>query len=113
MLSHPSSKPSLLVTGGFLHRDPFPPLFSLSTAKAAQYNLVKTMEKVLRREGIHCGMVLVGGFVSETAQNCNPSNIARTMWDVYAQEKEHWALEVELEDLDYKRKTAWEPDGCS
>lgn len=76
-------KPTLLVTGGFLRREPYPPLFSLSAVKAAQYNLVCTFHKMFRKSGVHCAMILVGGFVSLEAERTNPKNIAERAWELY------------------------------
>ncbi|GME30835.1 Short-chain alcohol protein [Neofusicoccum parvum] len=100
-----SYRPSLLVTGGFLHRDPYPPLFSLSAVKAAQYNLVCTLHKVFKSSGVHCAMILVGGFVSAEAQQCNPKNIAEKAWDLYEQGPD--VREIEIVEPDWERRTKW------
>ncbi|KKY14751.1 putative major facilitator superfamily [Diplodia seriata] len=99
-------KPTLLVTGGFLHRDPYPPLFSLSAVKAAQYNLVCTFHKMFRSSGIHCAMILVGGFVSPKAERTNPKNIAEKAWTLYEQGPD--AREIEIVEPDWESRTKWD-----
>ncbi|OMP82051.1 hypothetical protein BK809_0006360 [Diplodia seriata] len=99
-------KPTLLVTGGFLHRDPYPPLFSLSAVKAAQYNLVCTFHKMFRSSGIHCAMILVGGFVSPEAERTNPKNIAERAWTLYKQGPD--AREIEIVEPDWESRTKWD-----
>lgn len=89
-------KPTLLVTAGFLHRQPLPDLFSLSAVKAAQHNLVTSLQEVYGPQGIHIALALVGGFVSTEARNLNPENIAKIMWAIYAQDKAHWVKEYEI-----------------
>ncbi|CBF80261.1 predicted protein [Aspergillus nidulans FGSC A4] len=45
-------KPSILVTSSLLPVDPIPELFSLSLVKAAQANMVKSLEKMFRARGM-------------------------------------------------------------
>ncbi|KAF7167618.1 hypothetical protein CNMCM6106_003097 [Aspergillus hiratsukae] len=53
-----------------------PLLFALSMVKAAQANLVKSLGKVFTPEGVHVGLVVVGGAVSPSAPALNARNIA-------------------------------------
>ena len=89
-------KPTLLVTSGFLHRQPIPQLFSLSAVKAAQYNLVTSLHEIFRPQGINVTLALVGGAVSTQAKNLNPTNIAKVMWTMYSQDEAHWSKEYEI-----------------
>lgn len=89
-------KPTLLVTAGFLHRQPVPELFSLSAVKAAQHNLVTSLREVYGPQGIHITLALVGGVVSPEAPNLNPENIANIMWTMYAQDETQWSTEHEI-----------------
>jgi hypothetical protein len=91
--SQPQAKPSLLVTGGLLHLEPVPDLFSLSLVKSSQRNLVQSLHAVYNPQGIHVGLVLVGGIVSPEAKVLNPANIAQVTWDFF--DKEH-GLEVTM-----------------
>lgn len=100
----PAYKPSLLVTGGFLHRDPYPPLFSLSAVKAAQYNLVCTLNKVFAKEGVHCAMILVGGVVGPDQKETNPPNIAEKSWELYEQDCVVWTKEIEIVEPDWEER---------
>jgi short-subunit dehydrogenase len=97
--SSPQAKPSLLVTGGFLHLDPEPDLFSLSLVKTAQRNLVQSLHKAYNSQGIHVGLVLVGGIVSPEAKVLNPTNIAKVAWDFFNREPADWDLEVSILDV--------------
>jgi len=92
----PGSKPSLIVTSGFLHREPMPALFSLSLVKTAQRNLVQSLHMVFNNGGVHIGLVLVGGIVSPDAKVLNPRNIANVTWDFYDNEANQGKLEVDM-----------------
>jgi NAD(P)-dependent dehydrogenase (short-subunit alcohol dehydrogenase family) len=91
-----SSKPSLIVTSGILHREPYPTFFSLSLVKTAQRNLVDTLHRVYSQDGIHIGLVLVGGIVSSDAKAVNPANVASVTWDFFHQEAHKDKLEIEI-----------------
>ena len=93
-----SSKPSLIVTSGLLHRDPWPTFFSLSLAKTAQRNLVESLHKAYNEDGVHIGLVLVGGIVSPDAKVVNPPAIAKKVWDFFDDEAEKNPLEVEMHE---------------
>ena len=84
------------MTAGFLHRRPLPGLFSISAVKAAQHNLVTSLQEVYGSQGIHITLALVGGFVSPEARNLNPKNIAKIMWTMYAQDAADWSKEYEI-----------------
>lgn len=84
------------MTAGFLHRKPVPELFSLSAVKAAQHNLVISLQEVYGPQGIHIALALVGGVVSPEAPNLNPENIAKIMWTMYAQDGAEWSKEYEI-----------------
>lgn len=84
------------MTAGFLHRRPLPELFSLSAVKAAQHNLVTSLQEVYGSQGIHIALALVGGFVRPEARNLNPENIAKVMWTIYAQDAADWSREYEI-----------------
>ena len=84
------------MTAGFLHRRPLPELFALSAVKAAQHNLVTSLQEVYGSQGIHIALALVGGFVRPEARNLNPENIAKVMWTIYAQGAADWSREYEI-----------------
>jgi glutamate-1-semialdehyde aminotransferase len=90
------AKPSLLVTSGLLHLEPISDLFSLSLVKTAQRNLVQSLHKVYNSQGIHVGLVLVGGMVSTEAKVLNPTNIANVTWDFFDQDSAKGELEVTM-----------------
>ena len=92
----PDAKPSLLVTTSLLPQDPIPELFVLSMVKAAQKNMVQSLAKTYGPQGVHVGLVVVGGAVSPTNETLNPSNIAGRTWELFDQDKGRQTLEVEI-----------------
>jgi NAD(P)-dependent dehydrogenase (short-subunit alcohol dehydrogenase family) len=75
-------KPTLLLTGGHIHHTPFPPFFSLSASKAAQFNLAGSLAAVYGPMGVHVGMVVVNGLVAQEGE-MSAESIAREIWEVY------------------------------
>ncbi|KAF4237405.1 hypothetical protein CNMCM8980_005517 [Aspergillus fumigatiaffinis] len=99
-------RPSFLVTSSLLPVDPIPELFALSMVKAAQANLVKSLDKAFAPQGVHVGLVVVGGAVSPSAPALNAKNIAEQAWNLFAQKREDWKGQVTiLED----KLVDWEP----
>ncbi|GFF60696.1 uncharacterized oxidoreductase YhdF [Aspergillus udagawae] len=99
-------RPSFLVTSSLLPVDPIPELFALSMVKAAQVNLVKSLDKAFTPQGVHVGLVVVGGEVSPSAPALNARNIAEQAWNLFAQKREAWTGQVTiLED----GRVEWEP----
>ena len=91
-----NAKPSLIVTSGVLHNDPWPSFFSLSVAKTAQRNLVDTFRRVYNSQGVNVGLVCIGGQVSPQQKVLNPGNIAEVTWDFFDKETAKDKLEVEI-----------------
>lgn len=81
--SNPSSKPSLLVTNSHLPWAPVPQLLSLSLVKAAQRNLVQSLNTAFEESGIHVGLVSVEGVVAPENEKLNPGNIAEVTYGFY------------------------------
>ena len=75
---------------------PIPQLFALSLAKAAQRNLVQSLNMTYGPQGIHVGLINVGGPVSPEDKVWNPTNIASKTWDWFAQSREQPTLEVTI-----------------
>ena len=91
--STPDAHPSLFVTSGAVIHQPFAPVFSLSMAKAAQASLVKLLAG--ENEGVvHVALVTVGGVVSMEEEVNNPGNVAGKFWELYAQERGRWEVEI-------------------
>lgn len=88
-------KPAFLCTSGSIYKDPIPEVFSLAACKAAQHNLVHSMHKKYKEEGVYCGLVAVGGVVADENPQCNAENIANKTWDLYEKRND---LEVEVVD---------------
>ncbi|KAL1880298.1 hypothetical protein Plec18167_003701 [Paecilomyces lecythidis] len=89
-------KPSLLVTSSLLPKDPIAELFALSMVKAAQVNLVKSLDKTFTSQGVHIGLVVIGGQVSVDSPTLNPTVIAKQAWELFAQERKDWTPQVTL-----------------
>ncbi len=90
-------KPSFLVTSSFLPVEPIPELFSLSMAKAAQANMVKSLQKTYTCLGIHVGLVVVGGVMSADVF-LTPAVVAEQAWLLFAQKPEDWTTQVTIRE---------------
>ncbi|KAG7285918.1 hypothetical protein NEMBOFW57_008214 [Staphylotrichum longicolle] len=84
----PASKPALLVTSSALPLQPIPQLFALSLTKAAQRNLVQSLNMTYGPEGVHIGVINVAGVVSPSESERNPANIAAKTWEWFEEGKE-------------------------
>ncbi|KAF2095259.1 NAD(P)-binding protein [Rhizodiscina lignyota] len=89
------SKPSLLVTNSLLYKYPVPQMFSLTFTKAAQRTLVEMMTTLYAPEGIHVGLISVGGPVAPENKVLNPKNIAKETWHFF-QNSMNGDLEIEI-----------------
>ncbi|KAH7122596.1 hypothetical protein B0J11DRAFT_437697 [Dendryphion nanum] len=81
--THPSHKPSLLVTNSHLPWDPIPDLLSLSLVKASQRNLVQSLGRAFEKDGIHAGLIAVEGTVTLENKVLNPTTIAERTWGFF------------------------------
>ncbi|OGM45914.1 short-chain alcohol dehydrogenase [Aspergillus bombycis] len=88
-------KPTILVTSSLLPVDPIPEYFSLSMAKAAQANLVKSLQKFVAK-GTRVGMVIVGGIISPDSDFLNPITIAEQAWQLFNQDGANWKAQVSI-----------------
>ncbi|KFZ23999.1 hypothetical protein V502_01522 [Pseudogymnoascus sp. VKM F-4520 (FW-2644)] len=93
-----AAKPTLMVTNSHLPENPVADLFSLSLAKAAQKNLVRSLRQKFSTEGIHVCLLTVAGDVIETQQYLNSTNIANKAWELYNQSKYAWTEDVRIEE---------------
>lgn len=93
--------PSFLVTSGMLAKHPYPAMFSLATSKAGQYSLVQSLHKEFEPKGVHCGLIIIGGTVSDESKVTNARNIAQETWKMFSQPRGRGALEVVMEDPAY------------
>lgn len=87
---------SLLVTSSLLPQDPIPELFLLSMVKAAQKNMVLSLSKTYAPQGVHVGLVTIGGAVDESNRTLNPANIALEAWEFYDRSREQQGVEVQI-----------------
>ncbi|KAK0658052.1 hypothetical protein B0T16DRAFT_503057 [Cercophora newfieldiana] len=85
--TNPSSHPALIVTSSALPHHPIPQFFALSLVKAAQRNLVQSLHLTYAPQGVHVGVINVGGPVSPDHEAWNPSNIAEKTWGWFEQAK--------------------------
>lgn len=89
-----TSMPSLIVTSSMLPVDPVPYVFSLALVKAAQRNLIQSLQMTYGSEGILIGIINVGGPVTPVHEAWNPPNIAARAWEWFAQSKTNPTFEV-------------------
>ncbi|KAH8805323.1 hypothetical protein F5884DRAFT_444510 [Xylogone sp. PMI_703] len=89
-----SESPSIIVPSSFLCQDPIPQLFSLSMVKAAQRNIVLSLQKTY--PNIHIALVNIGGQVSSEDPYLNPDAISKKIWDLYTQSPGSWTPEIDI-----------------
>ncbi|KAJ6445040.1 short-chain alcohol protein [Purpureocillium lavendulum] len=83
--SDPDAQPSFLVTNSLLPKFPIADLFVLSMVKAAQRNMMQSLSDVYAPQGVHVGVIAVGGPVDPSAPTLNPPNIAARAWEFFNQ----------------------------
>ncbi|KAK3305112.1 uncharacterized protein B0T15DRAFT_554980 [Chaetomium strumarium] len=76
-----ASNPALIVISSMLPMEPIPQLFVLSLAKAAQRNLVQSLNMTYGSQGVFVGVINVAGPVAPTDAVGNPANIAAKTWE--------------------------------
>ncbi|KAG6367150.1 hypothetical protein INS49_001333 [Diaporthe citri] len=86
--------PSIVVTSSVLPQHPVPQFFALSLVKAAQRNLVQSLSMTYASQGVHLGLINVGGQVSPEHETLNPTNAAPKAWDWFAKSREEPTFEV-------------------
>lgn len=91
--------PSFFLSGGGINARPVASLFSLSMQKAAQHNFMESFRIVAEPQGVHVGIVNIGGVVTDQDAVINARKIASTYWDLYQQEKNEWKFEVKIGDI--------------
>ncbi|KAH0443104.1 hypothetical protein CcaCcLH18_01217 [Colletotrichum camelliae] len=94
--SSPESTPALIITSSLLPYSPHPAFFALSLVKAAQRNLAQTLRMSYESEGVHIGLINVGGQVFPDHETWNPPNIAQKAWEWFSQIKENPSFEVKI-----------------
>lgn len=87
-------QPALIVTSSLLPQHPIPQLFALSLVKAAQRNMVQSLQLQFGPEGVHIGVINVQGVVSPEDPERNPTLIATKTWEWFVNAKEKPAFEV-------------------
>ncbi|KAK3367773.1 hypothetical protein B0H63DRAFT_405091 [Podospora didyma] len=90
----PSAQPAFIVTSSLLPQHPYPPFFALSLVKAAQRNLMQSLAETYAGQGVHIGVIVVGGPVSPDHEAWNPENIAAKTWEWFLRAKEEPSFEV-------------------
>lgn len=86
--------PSVVVTSSILPQHPVPQFFALSLVKASQRNLVQSLSLTYASQGIHLGLINVGGQVSPEHETWNPTNIAAKAWDWFDKSRAEPTFEV-------------------
>ncbi|ETS86218.1 hypothetical protein PFICI_00046 [Pestalotiopsis fici W106-1] len=93
----PKAQPSLIVTSSCLPLQPVPQFFALSLVKAAQRNMVQSMNMTYTQQGVSVGLINVGGPVTADHPTRNPPNIADKSWAWFSQLREKPSFEVLIE----------------
>jgi NAD(P)-dependent dehydrogenase (short-subunit alcohol dehydrogenase family) len=93
---NPESMPAFIVTSSMLPIEPIPQLFVLSLVKAAQRNLMHSLSLTYAPQGIHLGLINIGGPVSPSHKLWNPKNIALQAWEWFANSKTSPRFEVKI-----------------
>lgn len=82
------------MTSGGLYENPHHSYFSLSASKAAQHNLVLSLNQKYTEEGVHVAAVVVNGMVRPDDAVFSPKKIAEAYWKLYEEgakgEKSVW-----------------------
>lgn len=58
--------------------------------------MVDCLYQTYKDNGVHCGLISVGGEVAPENKALNADNIAKKTWGLFDQPKEIWELEVEI-----------------
>jgi len=90
-----SERPCFFVTSSLLWADPIPQMFALSLTKAAQRNLVMSLQKMYG-EKVHIALLNVGGQVTETSEWFSPKIVADKYWELYCQQRDAWKGELSV-----------------
>ncbi|KAF7514499.1 hypothetical protein G7054_g15262 [Neopestalotiopsis clavispora] len=91
------AQPSLIVTSSCLPLQPVPQFFALSLVKAAQRNMVQSMNMTWVPQGVSVGLINVGGPVTADHPTRNPPNIADKSWEWFSQLREKPSFEVVID----------------
>jgi NAD(P)-dependent dehydrogenase (short-subunit alcohol dehydrogenase family) len=92
----PETHPCFFITSAPLIHHPFPIVFSLSMAKAAQASLAKTLADK-EKDVVHVALVTVWGPVTFEEPLNNPVNVAVKFWEAWEQKKGEWTFEHKVE----------------
>lgn len=60
-----------------------------------------SLHKEFEPKGVHCGLIIIGGTVSDDSKVTNARNIAEEAWKMFRQEKGKGKLEIVLADPAY------------
>lgn len=89
-----SARAALIVTSSALPHHPIPQLFALSLVKAAQRNLVQSLQLQYGAEGVHIGVINVAGPVTPEDADRSPTIIAAKTWEWFEGAKGNPSFEV-------------------
>lgn len=89
-------KGTILLTGGGLALQPYPPLAALAIGTAGIRNLAYSLAGELEPEGIHVATVTIAGYV-QPGTPFDPDRIAEAYWQLHVQPRSEWAREIVYE----------------
>ncbi|KAK8073763.1 hypothetical protein PG994_004662 [Apiospora phragmitis] len=93
-------RPSFLLSGSGINYSPLPPIFSLSMQKAAQTNLLKSLEQMYEPKGVRVARLDINGFVREDDEVMAPKRCAEQHWRLNRQDADSWEHVVNVGDMD-------------
>jgi NAD(P)-dependent dehydrogenase (short-subunit alcohol dehydrogenase family) len=94
--SDPEAHPTILVTSSYLPVEPQPILFALSSTKAAQHNMTRSLAMFAEPDGIHVAIVSPCDYVTPERKNLNPTNIAKKAYELFAEPRGKFTLERQI-----------------
>ena len=78
--------------------------------------MVQSFSKVYGPQGIHCGLIVVGGRLRDDKHIASAPQVAEQVWTLFNQSEEDWLLEITLTDAQDEKegnKQYMEADGHS
>jgi NAD(P)-dependent dehydrogenase (short-subunit alcohol dehydrogenase family) len=85
--SLPNFHPTLLLSSSHIHYSPYTPYFSLSLAKASQFNLAGSLAQVYGPKGVQFSTVVINGIVQGIEGEMGARNIAGVLWGKFEEKR--------------------------
>ena len=96
----PGARPSFLLSNSGIWDHPIADYFSLSMQKAAQTNLLGSLNQVVGPKGVHVASVNIGGILNDDDPVLNVKNCAQALVDLYGQDQANLQWEIKVGDIE-------------